>query len=394
MHREKLEQARGILGELGLDLWLTFVRETSVTPDPALEVLLGTGVTWQSAFLVPRGGETVAIVGSLDRANVEGRGVFDRVVGYVEGVSAPLLEELRRIDPAAIAVNYSLDTEIADGLTHGMYLLLCEILKETPYAGRLVSSAPLIGRLRGRKTPAELALLREAAREAAEILYSLRAFIRPGMSEKEIADHIVGQVRTRGLSLAWDPEQCPAVFTGPESAGAHAGPTGRVVEPGHVLNIDFGVLRQGYCSDLQRTFYVLRPGEQGPPAEVLRGYRTIVEAVQKAASFLRPGVMGHEVDAIARGHIVAAGYAEYPHALGHQIGRKAHDGAGLLCPIWERYGRRPFERVEEGQVYTIEPRLTVAGHGIATVEEMVVVTATGCEYLSPPQDHLWLVRTE
>jgi Xaa-Pro aminopeptidase len=83
--------------------------------------------------------------------------------------------------------------------------------------------------------------------------------------------------------------------------------------------------------------------------------------------------MGWEVDAVARGQITAAGYPEYPHALGHQIGRQAHDGAGLLCPRWERYGTIPYERVEAGQCYTIEPRLPIDGHGVATLEEIVLV---------------------
>ncbi|MBN2356481.1 M24 family metallopeptidase, partial [candidate division KSB1 bacterium] len=77
--------------------------------------------------------------------------------------------------------------------------------------------------------------------------------------------------------------------------------------------------------------------------------------------------------------------------LGHQVGRSAHDGAGLLCPQWERYKNLPFLKVEAGQVYTIEPRLTVAGYGIVTMEEIVIVTETGCEFLSEPQKKLIVI---
>jgi Xaa-Pro aminopeptidase len=94
---------------------------------------------------------------------------------------------------------------------------------------------------------------------------------------------------------------------------------------------------------------------------------------------------------VARGIITAAGYAEYDHGLGHQVGRTAHDGTGGLFPPWERYGPAAFEPVEAGQVYTLEPRLPIAGHGIATMEEIVVVTEHGCEYLSAPQAELYLV---
>jgi Xaa-Pro aminopeptidase len=212
-----------------------------------------------------------------------------------------------------------------------------------------------------------------------------------GRTEKEIAAFLIAEVEQAGVELAWSPEHCPAVFTGPESAGAHAGPTDRPVEPGHVLNIDFGVKIDDYCSDLQRTWYFLRDGETAAPPEVERGFRTIVDAVHAAAAALKPGVTGLEIDTVARSHITDAGYPEYPHALGHQVGREAHDGGGLLCPEWDRYGELPYLKVRQGQVYTIEPRLPIEGHGIATVEEIVVVTADGCEFLSPPQTELTLV---
>jgi len=388
--REKLRQAQELLAELDLDLWLIFVRESDLLPDPALEMVVGTHVTWQTAFLVPAHGETVALVGSLDRANMEAEGVFDRVVGYLEGIQQPLREELQRLAPRQVAIDYSVDSEIADGLTHGMYLSLLRILDGTPFAARLVSAEELISRLRGRKTPAETSRMRAAVAATLELLTEAQGFIAPGRTEQEVAEFLAARMRARGLPPAWAADHCPAVFSGPETAGAHAAPTARRVEPGHVVNIDMGVRVEGYCSDLQRTYYVPRAGELEAPPEVRRGLATIVAAISLAAARLAPGVPGHEVDAVARGHIVEAGYAEYPHALGHQIGRQAHDGAGLLAPIWERYGRRPFLPLELGQVYTLEPRLTVPGHGIATIEEMVQLTPTGCDWLGPRQEEIWL----
>jgi len=391
MIREKIGQAREVLGELGIDLWLVFVRESATLPDPALPIVVGTNVTWQSAFLIPRAGETRAIVGSLDRPNMVSQGVFDQVEGYVEGVRGPLRAAVEALAPKRIAVNFSRDVEIADGLTHGMYLNLVDYLSGTPYAERFESSAPILARLRGRKTPTEIERLRGAVVEALQIFDAVAGFIRPGRTEKEIAAFMTQRVTAAGLDLAWDPDHCPAVFTGPDTAGAHAGPTDRKVEPGHVLNIDFGVRKDGYCSDLQRTFYIRREGETKAPAAVERGFQVIVDAITKSAEALRPGVPGWQVDAAARGHIVANGYPEYQHALGHQIGRVAHDGSGLLSPRWERYGGRSHEPVEAGQVYTLEPRLPIEGHGIATIEEMVLVKPDGVEWLSTRQTALVLI---
>jgi Xaa-Pro aminopeptidase len=113
----------------------------------------------------------------------------------------------------------------------------------------------------------------------------------------------------------------------------------------------------------------------------------------KSAAALKPGVEGWMIDQVARDYIVSQGYEEYPHALGHQVGRSAHDGSALLCPRWERYKNLPFLPVEAGQVYTLEPRLNVKGAGIATIEEIVVVHESGCKFLSEPQKELITIKS-
>ena len=388
---EKIVQAAELLPEHDLDLWLTFVSESANLPDPSLELILGSNVTWSSAFGVHCSGETFALVGSLDVSNVESAGTFPQVTGYVDSIRDDLRAVLSRLDPQRIGLNYSKDSPMADGLRHGLYLQLLDLLEETPYPSRFTSSEKLLADLRGLKTPTELGRIRAAVDLTIDLFGRVSRYMAVGRTEQQVAGFLLNEVEKAGVGLAWDADHCPAVFTGPDSAGAHAGPTDRPVGPGHVLNIDFGVRKDGYCSDLQRTWYFLAEGETAPPSEVERGFRTVVDAVHAAADFLRPGVTGKQVDEVARSHITDRGYPEYPHALGHQIGREAHDGGGLLAPEWERYGDIPHMQVREGQIYTIEPRLPIEGHGVATVEEIVVVTADGCEFLSPPQTELWVV---
>jgi Xaa-Pro aminopeptidase len=124
---------------------------------------------------------------------------------------------------------------------------------------------------------------------------------------------------------------------------------------------------------------------------VQRGFDTIVESIERSRLAMKPGIRGIEIDSICRKILKDNGYEEFPHALGHQVGRHAHDGTALLGPAWEKYGQKPFQPLEEGMIFTLEPRLTVPEYGVATIENMVIVTATGAEYLSKPQKNLVLI---
>lgn len=390
MINEKIDQVIKILKEKGIDVWLTFVRETEATPDPMLDLILGTGVVWPAAFLISSNGEKKAIVGTLDVQNIKDHADYD-VIGYSVSIKEDLLNLLNDRDPRQIAINTSTSDVLADGLTHGMHTILCEYLAGTKFADRLISSENIVAVLRGRKSPSEVKAIQSAIKETLRIFDDVTTYVKSGMTEIQVADFIKSRMDEKGLESAWDPSQCPAVFTGPDSAGAHAQPTDRVIEPGHIMNIDFGVRVDGYVSDLQRTWYFLKSEEEEPPAEVRKGFETIRQAIRNASDILKPGMQGWEVDQAARQFIIDAGYEEFPHGLGHQVGRKAHDGSALLCPRWDRYKKLPYLKVESGQVYTIEPRLTVKGYGVATIEEIVVVTETGCEFLSTPQEELILI---
>lgn len=386
---EKLHQATQILAEKDIDLWITFVRETSLAADPILPVIYGeSGLTWHSAILLTARGERIIILGNLEAENPRRMGVFSRVIGHDKGIHSVLRGEVERIAPRQIAVNTSLSDPLADGLSFGMYQTLLQILEGTPYAERLTSAEGVIGALVGRKTPAEIERIRAAVAETEEIYAEVFAFARVGMTEMEIAQFFKGRLAARGLGFGWAEESCPAVNAGAESPVGHSGPTELRVQPGQIVHFDFGVQKDGYCSDLQRVMYFLREGETTPPEVVLRGFDVVRQAIKAAAEVMRPGVRGAEVDAAARQAIMAAGYLEYPYATGHQMGRHAHDGGGILGPRWEKYGTLPEQVLEAGQVFTIEPGLMVAGYGYIGLEEDVLVTETGVQFLSPPQERI------
>ncbi|MCK4235775.1 MAG: M24 family metallopeptidase, partial [Candidatus Krumholzibacteria bacterium] len=248
MIKEKIEQAAGILKEEKVDLWLTFVRESEVNNDPILDLILGANCTWQSAFIVPAKGRAIALVGSLDETRIRETGGYE-VIGYTKSIKKPLTEQLDRFAPKKIAVNFSENDYMADGLSHGMYLMLMKCLEGTPFANRLVSSETIISKLRGRKSHEEIRRIKAAIDLTEDLFSRVSKIMKPPMTEKDVATFLLGEVDPEGVETSWERELCPSVFTGPESAGAHAGPTDRKIERGHVLNIDFGVRIEGYCSD-------------------------------------------------------------------------------------------------------------------------------------------------
>jgi len=390
--KEKINQAIEILKEKNIDMWLTFVRESSMMTDPVMDMIVGTNSTWQAAFCINKDGDATAIIGSMEEAKFKKTGLYKNVIPYLKSIREPFREYITKKNPKKIAINYSKTSVLGDGLTYGMYQILLEHLEGTDYKNRLVSSEEIISALRGRKSQTELALMKEAIKETLKIFDAVTKYMKPGMTEIDIANYVRKLHIERGFEAAWEETHCPAVFAGPNPNGPHEGPSDKVITKGTVVNMDFGLKYKGYCSDLQRTWYILNDGEAKAPTPVQKGFDVICDSIQKVADAVKPGVKGVDMDTIARSYITQNGYPEYPHGLGHQVGKTVHDGVAGMFPAWERYGDAPFIPLEEGQIFTIEPRLPIEGYGVATIEEEVYITKNGCEFISPPQKELILVK--
>jgi Xaa-Pro aminopeptidase len=377
--QEKVEQALDILQEMDVDLWLTFVRETSAVADPVLPLIYGNNLTWPTALILTRGGERILILGRYEVEAARRTGAYEQVIGYDQSVREDLLTVLDRLQPRQIAINTSTSDPSADGLTHG-----------TPHLERLTSAEQVLAALRSRKTATEIARMRAAVQTTEAIFRDTFAFLQPGQTERQVGAFMHEQLRKHKVQEGWEIESCPAVNSGPDSVVGHAGPTEIRLERGHLVHFDFGVRQQEYCSDIQRMLYLLKPGEAAAPEPVQRAFDAVANAVQQAVGMMRPGVRGVEVDTVARSAVLAAGYPEYLYATGHGLGRAAHDGGTMLGPLWEKYGRSPLGVLEAGQVYTVEPGVAVPGYGYVGLEEDVLVTEKGAEFLTPPQTKLIL----
>ena len=384
----------------GIDMWVVLSREESRDPIAA-DLGAGTVVARTACIFVDTEDslQKIAIAASYDITPIKDSSIYDEVISYKnEGLSPHLQEWVTKFNPKKIGVNISRDTPIADGLTVSML----EYLKEavgSQLSERIVSAEDIVFSLRGRKLPEEIEIFKDAVVLTEEILEAALTpqVIVPGSTtESDVAEFIRAEMREHGVEPSWEADNCPSVVAG--VARGHSGPTDIVIQQGSLVRIDFGIKMKGYCTDLQRTAYVLKKGEQEPPAEIKKMWETVVRANETAVSLMKAGVPGNEVDTAARQIITQAGYEEYPHATGHPIGFSVHGVGPMLGPDWpHRYGKLVFKRLEEGQVFAVEPAASIfspelKGEVGVGFEEDVVVLKDKAEYLGKHQTELILIK--
>ena len=391
---------QGAMEKYGIDLWLVVTRENN--PDPLAEDLFADTAVLPAALLFEiRDGQLHkrVICANFDTTPFRQSGVYEEVIPYGrEGLLPHLRRIVKEIDPERIAINQSELEPIADGLSAGLKQYTERAVGEK-YAARMVSAVDLISSFRSRKIPDEISLYREAVRLTIQLEKEAlsREIITPGVTtELDLANYLQRRMMELNLTCAWH-GGCPSVTAGPARGHSAAGAT--IIQPGSLIRIDFGSKMHGYCTDIQRMAYVLREGETRPPEIVRRAWETVVRANEAAVAAMKPGVRGVDVDTAARSVVTGAGYGEFVHATGHPVGYFTHDVGPLTGPHWpDRYGDRVLRELESGQIHAIEPSLMVelpwveggpVGFGL---EEQVLVTEDGAEYLGGHQTELILIR--
>jgi Xaa-Pro aminopeptidase len=219
-------------------------------------------------------------------------------------------------------------------------------------------------------------LIQKASRIAEAAWEEVLALVVPGVREADLALELEYRMKKRGAErIAFD----TIVAAGPRAALPHAQPTTRPIENGDLLLFDFGCRYRGYCSDESCTVIVNRPTE-----EQKRIYGIVKDAHDKAIEQVAPGKRLAAIDAAAREHITHAGYgAHFGHGTGHGVGLAVHE--------WPVVGKDSPDVAEEGMIFTIEPGIYIPGWGGARIEDMVAVTAAGCEVLTAISKDLMIV---
>ncbi|PPA71382.1 M24 family metallopeptidase [Jeotgalibacillus proteolyticus] len=231
----------------------------------------------------------------------------------------------------------------------------------------LVPVSGVIEKLRLIKTESEIKILKEAADIADAAFKHILDFIQPGKTELEVSNELEFFMRNAGAqSSSFD----IIVASGERSALPHGVASGKTIQTGDFVTMDYGALHKGYVSDLTRTVAV------GSPSDKLKEiYQVTLDAQLLAMDNVRPGLTGKEADAIARDYITSKGYGDYfGHSLGHGIGLEVHEGPGLSV--------RSEAKLLENMVVTVEPGIYIPGLGGVRIEDDTLLTANGNETLT------------
>jgi len=270
----------------------------------------------------------------------------------------------------------------ADHIPYSAYLTLEQTLDPDDRAQQAVfARSGDVEAIRAIKDASEIAKIQAACQLADACFEHLCGFIKPGMTEAQVAWELESYFRTHGAQkLSFD----PIVGSGPNAALIHGRAGERMLGssggPEFVL-MDFGCVLNGYCSDITRTVVI-----GGEPTEKMRHIYDSVRAAQLAAlAAIKPGVEGKSVDTLAREMLKNAGYGEMPHGLGHGLGRVVHD---LPLPT---FSPKATVTLAEGMVATVEPGVYIEGLGGVRIEDDVLVTRTGCQRLTVSSKELRVV---
>jgi len=232
---------------------------------------------------------------------------------------------------------------------------------------RLVQAPPIVATMRTIKGKSEVSTIRRAIRIAEEAFLAMRATIRSGQTELELAARLEYEMKRRGAS---EPSFTTICAIGAGAALPHAHPGRRKVKHGSAILFDWGARVGRYCSDLTRMVFI---GRVAP--KIARIYEIVLDAQLRAIRAVCPGQRMCDVDAVARDFIKEAGYAEqFGHGLGHGLGLDVHEPPSLS---W-----RSDERLKAGMLVTVEPGIYLPGVGGVRIEDDVLVTPNGRRVLS------------
>lgn len=287
----------------------------------------------------------------------------EQVVGakVVIGKKAALLEVCRGVGNAKVKT-LGFESE------HLSYTAYGQLRECVPVKTRLKALSGTVEELRAIKDADEVEQIRAAVLLAANLFQTALSAIRPGTAETLVAGEMELQARRAGAEgMSFD----TIVAAGPRSALPHGRASSHAIPDGGFIILDYGVILAGYCSDMTRTVHVGRASQVHR-----RMYQAVREAQLASIEAVRPGVEAGKVDAAGRTLLKKAGYGDYfTHSTGHGVGIEVHERP--------RLAKGQTQKLVPGMVITIEPGIYLPAEGGVRIEDMVLVTESGHEVLTP-----------
>ena len=253
-------------------------------------------------------------------------------------------------------------------MTYGDYLRYNEALHAV-----LVPLQAKVGAFRAAKGPWEIELMRKAQAITDQTFSELCKIIQAGMTEKELEAELLYRLYKHG---AEGPSFDPIVVSGPNTSLPHGVPGERKRELGDFITMDFGCIYGGYCSDMTRTVALGFVSE-----EMDKVYKTVLKAQLAGIAATKAGVAGRDIDGAARKVIADAGYGDYfGHGYGHSLGILIHEAPNA--------NTRNDQPMPAGAVVSAEPGIYLPGKFGVRIEDVTVITETGCEVLTKSPKNL------
>ncbi|WP_119730585.1 M24 family metallopeptidase [Thermomonospora amylolytica] len=350
----RLARVREATAEAGLGALL-------LTPGPDLRYATGYDAIQLerlTCLVVPADGDPFLVVPRLELAAAQASPAGALGVEMVpwEETDDPYALVARRLGGGIDAV----------GVADRMWAVMALRFRDAMPGARQVPAGRVMGRLRIRKSPAEVAALREAGAAIDRVHRQVPAMLKAGRTEREVGRDIAEAIVAEGHARV----DFVIVGSGPNAASPHHELSDRVIRPGDPVVVDIGgTMPSGYCSDETRNYCV---GE--PPADYLAYYEVLRRAQEAACRAVRPGVTPEAVDAAAREIIAEAGYGEhFIHRTGHGIGLETHEDPYIVAGN--------TEPLEPGMAFSVEPGIYPGAHG-ARIEDIVVCTEDGFESMN------------
>lgn len=240
-------------------------------------------------------------------------------------------------------------------------------LMERKAASGYINGSPCVDMVRAIKTAEEIHKMKVASQINDQTMEKAKSSLRIGMTEKELEKIIVdtyAKLGAEGLSFP------PIVAFHENAANPHHENSDRKLKEGDMVLLDIGCIKDGYCSDMTRTFFTAEPTE-----EQKRVYELVRRANENAEAFIKPGAKLCDIDEAARSVIREGGHdKEFTHRLGHFIGIDTHEYGDVSAAFdWE---------VEPGMMFSVEPGIYLQGQFGVRIEDLVVVTEKGCEVIN------------